>query len=147
MESLNLETGTKRIAINGDPGRIIKFNPRDVLFAKKFYKLIEDFKIKLAEYDKKIEDLDANQDTDELGIPVRFQDRLDLLIETSNWLRERIDWLFGEGTSKIAFGDEVELELFEQFFDGITPFISEAREEKIKPYINTATRQKRKVMK
>lgn len=134
MDSIKITTGEKRIAINDDPGRVIVFNPTDVLFAEKFYSLIGEFQTRLTEYEKRSEEIDQVQDVDGNGLPANLDQRLALMREACEYMRERIDYLFGAGTSHKAFGDTLELDVFQQFFEGITPFVKEARTEKIAQY-------------
>lgn len=143
METLQITTGEKRIAINGDESRVIAFNPNDVLFAEKFYRLINDFQSKLTEYQTRNDALDSGSELDPDGIPVNMPERLELLKEACTYIREKIDMLFGAGTSQKAFGDALELDMFSQFFSGMTPFISSVRNEKVAKYVNTATKPKR----
>jgi hypothetical protein len=134
MENLGIDNGLKRIQINNDPNRVIEFNPSDVLFAERFYKLVGDFDTKLEEYRHRLEKIDANQEVDHHGIPVNFHEKMNLVRETCMFFRAQIDFLFGEGTSQIAFGDELVLDAFAQFFKGISPFIQVARTEKVAKY-------------
>lgn len=134
MDSIRIETGEKRVSINDDSSRVIVFNPSDVLFAERFYKLMGEFETKLGEYEERTRELEASQELDENGLPVNAQERLDVLKETCVYVRERIDYLFGEGTAQTAFGDVANLDIFTQFFEGITPFIQNARAGKIAQY-------------
>lgn len=136
MESIHINTGVKRIAINDDPGRVIVFNPSDVAFAERFYRLIGEFQEKQADYQRRAEELDVNAVVDANGIPSNLADSLALLREACEFLRAKIDDLFGTGTSEKAFGDALSLDAFEQFFEGITPFVKTARSEKMTRYIN-----------
>jgi hypothetical protein len=144
LESLVITTGEKRLAINGDENRVIVFNPKDVLFAERFYNLIAEFKKALTEYKSRGADLDAENKTDEDKIPVNAGDRIALQVEICQFMREKVDYLFGAGTSQKAFGDAMEIEAFEQFFDGITPFIQSARAEKIAKYTSPASAKRNK---
>jgi hypothetical protein len=134
MDSLKINTGIKRIMINDDPDNIITFNPSDVAFAERFYSLISEFEGKLAEFKARSEAIDANTEVDINDIPVNLQDRLDLMRDACIYIRERIDHLFGDGTSQKVFGDVLNLDCFTQFFEGITPFIQTARSEKLAKY-------------
>jgi hypothetical protein len=60
------------------------------------------------------------------------------------FLEDRIDHLFGAGTSRKAFGDAMTLDMFEQFFTGIIPFVQTARSSKVARY---APGGKRRAMK
>ena len=50
-----------------------------------------------------------------------------LLEDTSKFLKERIDYVFGEGTSRPS---GTTIDMFEQFLDGITPYIQKSRDNK-----------------
>jgi hypothetical protein len=139
MDSIRIDTGIKRIAINDDPDRVIVFNPSDILFAEKFYKLVAEFEQKLGEYQQRAAALD-DAETDSNGLPVNMQARIDILRESCEYVRGRVDYLFGDGTSQKVFGDALSLDVFTQFFDGITPFIQSVRSEKIARYAATKKR-------
>jgi hypothetical protein len=136
MDSLRIDTGIKRVMINDDPSRVIEFSPEDVAFAEKFYSLIHAFETKQSEYDRRSKAIDENKAVDASGLPANVSDGLALLREVCEFMRGEIDGLFGAGTSQKAFGDARTLDMFVQFFDGITPFIKTARDEKVRRYLN-----------
>ncbi len=57
--------------------------------------------------------------------------------EINAFMRERIDYAFGEGASQIAFGDVVsyDFDIYSQFIDGVKPFIEPVRAAKVAAYI------------
>jgi hypothetical protein len=134
MDSIRIDTGVKKITINDGPD-YLEFNPADIIFAEKFYRLVHDFEDKKAEYTARAEAIDANKEIDANGVAKNIPDGLALLHEICSFTEERIDNLFGEGSSKKLFGDAMTLNMFEQFFTGITPFIQQVRISKIKRYI------------
>ena len=136
MESLRIDTGVKRVMINDDPNRVIVFNPSDVAFAERFYRLIGEFQDKQAEYQRRAEELEQNAVVNENGIPSNLAESLALLREACEFLRAKIDDLFGAGTSDKVFGDALSLDAFEQFFEGITPFVQTARSDKMTRYVS-----------
>lgn len=138
-DSITIQTGAKRILVNNDPNRVIEFNPSAVSFARRFYEMINDFQIKRKEYERRGKKLETDE-VDEFGIPVTFGANLDLTEEAFAYFRERIDLLFGTGTSQTAFGDDDEWDMFEQFFTGITPFIEQARSDKMAQYLTAKKR-------
>jgi len=144
MDSIKINTGEKRICINDDPNKVIIFNPSDVTFAERFYSLIGELETKLQEYKKRGEILDNVTALDSNDIPINLDARLALLRETCEYMRSKIDILFGADTSQKAFGDAMVLEMFEQFFTGITPYIQSVRAEKIAKYSNPVAEKKRK---
>lgn len=145
MESLHINTGEIRLCVNDDPDRVIAFNPTDISFAERFYGLLSEFEKKEKECRQKAEALQSNTETDSLGIPKSFGPALALLRETCGFLRQEIDKVFGLGTSQAAFGGANTLDMFEQFFDGITPFVQKAREKQVSKY--TAPASYRNVLK
>ena len=134
MDNLRIDSGLKRIMINDDPNRFIEFNHNDVLFAEKFYALIKVFEEQEVKFQERIEQIQKNEEKDAYGIPVNTQETLDFVVEVCNFLREQIDKVFGAGTSQTVFGETQSLEMFEQFFTGITPFIKSSRTEKVTKY-------------
>lgn len=141
MDSIKINTGEKRICINDDPARVIVFNPSDVLFAEKFYQLMGEFEQKLAEYQARSETIDENKQLDAHQLPINMEERISLLREACEYIRGRIDHLFGAGISQKAFGETLALDVFTQFFEGITPYIQSVREDRIAQY--SGARQKR----
>lgn len=134
MQSLHIDTGEIRLCVNDDPNRVISFNPTDISFAERFYGLLSEFEVKEKEYRQKAEALQENTEMGAFDIPKNFGSALALLRETSAFLREKVDEVFGAGTSQAAFGDANTLDMFEQFFEGITPFVQKAREKQVGKY-------------
>jgi hypothetical protein len=135
MDSIHITTNEKRIPITRDGRNVgeIVFNPSDVDFAERFYRIVADFEVKLKEYETGYSEIST--ETDEHGVPVHADDHLNLLRETCTYIKEKIDYVFGSGTSEIVFGSALVLDMFPQFFDGIKPFIQSARSEKIVKYL------------
>lgn len=136
MQSLQINTGEIKLAINDDPNRVIAFNPSNALFAERFYNLMGDFKSRLIEYRVRMDELEKHGDTDENGIVLNIQEHIDIVKEANNFMRAKIDDLFGVGTSQTVFGDALVMDAFTQFFEGILPFIQQARKDKINKYSN-----------
>lgn len=136
MDSLKINTGEKRIAVNGDENRVIVFNPSDVMFAERFYKLIGEFQERLTQYQAQAETLDQEAEVDENNIPLNLQARLKLVKEACTFVYEKMDVIFGAGTAQAAFQGAYNLDAVTQFFEGIMPYIQDARAEKIAKYTN-----------
>lgn len=134
MDSIHIDTGVKRIMINDDPNNVIEFNPADVAFAERFYGLLKDFEAKQAEYQRRAQEANEKNDLDENGIPVNLVENMTLMREACEFMRGKIDYLFGTGTSQKVFGDTLVLDQFAQFFQGMTPFIKSARQDKVDRY-------------
>lgn len=146
MESLDLKTNSKKLAItrDGEQTGVLTFDPSDVVFAEKFYNLIAEFQAKGKEYEPRAMALDGNTATDANGLPVNFGERIALLREVCEYIRARIDHLFGIGTSQAAFGDVYDTELIVQFLEGLKPFFQSARAAKIEKYTSTASAKRNK---
>lgn len=145
MDSIRIESGVKRISINDDPERVIEFNPSDVTFAERFYKLIGGFETKQNDYQARAEALDAQPvDLDANGLPANVGEKLAFMREVCEYMYQQIDYLFGEGTSQKVFEGVLSLETIGQFFEGITPFIQASRSERIAKY---APKKGKRVMK
>jgi hypothetical protein len=125
MDNLTIDTGVKRLTVNGDPNRVITFNPSDVVFAEKFYALMQDFSVKQAEFQTRTNEL-ANHDD--------LAGNIALMRDACEYMHAQIDNLFGAGTSRVVFGDALSLDAIAQLFEGLTPFIKSARDEKIAKY-------------
>ena len=140
-DSIRVDAGIKTILINDDPDREVSFNPLDILFAEKFYALLDEFHVKDVEYKKKIKELEEIEGEDEYGLPENMPETFKLFNEMLNYLFEKIDGLFGKGTSKIVFGEHRNFEMIQQFFEGLMPFIKKARSERIKQYTKPAEKK------
>ena len=143
MDEIKIISRKKRIAIRDEDDQVIgeiSFNPHDVAFAERFHEIYQEFASKQKEYEAKAKELDAaNADVDQNGIPRQFDQGIAFIREVCEFMYEKIDQLFGEGTSKIVFRDSLDVDMIGQFFEGITPFIEQARAEKIKGYFNKQT--------
>lgn len=144
--TLNLTTSEKRIPIVRDGVNVgsIVFNPNDVTFAERFYKVMGEFQEKYKEFSQRAKIIDANQALDENDLPVNANERIAFLRDACQYFRERIDILFGVGTSQIVFGDVMELEIFPQFLTGIAPYIQQARVSKVQQYTTPASAKRNK---
>jgi hypothetical protein len=142
MDSIRIDTGVKRIQINDGP-EFISFNPSDILFMEKLTVLLGELQSKQEEMKAREAEFESVQELDANGIPVNAKARLAFMRETCQYMRAQIDDLFGEGTSQIVFGNTLNLDLFGQFFEGITPFIKVARAAKLEKY---APQHKTRVM-
>lgn len=133
-DNIRIDSGIKRITINDDPNRVIEFNPEDVVFVERFYNLLSEFKSSEKDFLERAKQLDTETEKDEFGVPVNAAERIQLMKDLCDWCKEKIDHLFGEGTSKTVFGDANNIDMFIQFFEGITPFLESARNKKVNKY-------------
>lgn len=148
MDSIKINTGAKRIAINDDPERVLEFNPSDVAFAEKFYQLVKDFEEKQRGFEARAKSMDAQPaDLDDYGLPANVSEKLAFVREVCEYLYGKIDYLFGAGASQKIFGGVLSLEAVSQFFEGITPFIEATRREKVSKYTSHTSGTGKHVMK
>lgn len=142
--SLKITGRMLRIAVNDDPDRVISFDPADAMFAERFYSIYREFDGKRAELERRSVELDeGSTQLDENGIPTNVSEGLAFIREICDFMRNRIDYVFGAGTSQKAFGDSYNIESIVQFFDGMTPFVQKARSEKLLKYQVPVRRKRR----
>lgn len=141
--SLKIDDGKIRIAVNDDPDRVIAFNPNDINFIKRLYQMIGDFeeleqksKSKIAKIEKKL----GSTKNDVLAA----KDAIDMWDEIFDALDAALVELFGEGADKKITGGVRNQSVYEQFIDGITPFIQQARSEILEKYAHPAYKKKGK---
>ncbi len=132
--NLNINTGEIRLTINNDPSREIAFNPNDLGFVESFYDLISEFEKKSKEFEAKANGIEEETELDENGIYKNMKQRIGFTREVCQYLRDKLDGVFGAGTSNTVFGNVNTLDMFPEFFDGIIPFIQKVRSEKIAKY-------------
>jgi hypothetical protein len=149
VDALQITTDEKRLPVKRDGKDVgeLVFNPADILFAEKFYKIVGEFETKTGEFQSRSDAIEADGGMDAHGLPLNAPARLALLRETCEFVRGRIDYLFGEGTALMVFGEAMSLDAFSQFFSGITPYIKTTRAEKIAQYIPPAKNGKRRTRK
>lgn len=128
MDSLQVRTGQVSLRILDDDGEergIFRFNPEDIESAKRVLALQDELHAKLEEFGKRNEECES------------AEDRVELLSETVNYLRNIIDDCFGVGTSDLVFGTARSLSMFSDFITGITPYYSKASKERTEKYRKT----------
>lgn len=137
MDTLQISTGEKKIPVVRDGVSVgeITFNPQDVVFAEKFYRLINEFQMQFAQYQARARELEQDQTTDENGIPVHLDQQIALTKEACQFAYEQIDTLFGAGISAMVFGESFVPDTIIQFFNGIAPFVQKVRAEKVAKYV------------
>ena len=128
MESLQIRTGQKQLQIlddNGNVRGIFTFNPEDIDAAKRMFDIKQELTIKQQEFNIRAAEVKNEEES------------FKLLYEIVYYFEAKIDECFGEGTSKVLFGEARTLSMFEDFFTGIAPYYekaSEARKSKYKKH-------------
>jgi len=146
MDSIRVDLGEKHVAINDDPSRVITFNPNNLIMAEKFERLYSDFQEKRAEIESRAAEIEKNDTADENGVLLNMQERIDIFRELNEYIRGKIDDIFGAGTSQIVFGDFMSFDfvVYKQFLDGIMPFFQSARGAKVAQYSSKSYQRKGK---
>jgi hypothetical protein len=145
MPNLRIDSGAVELTINDGP-EVLIFNPSDINFAKGFYNLLKTFNSKQKEYEERARVIDANTTLDADGLPANIADGMALIDDICNFTFEQIDLLFGKGASKKVFGELRTINMFEQFFQGITPYLRSARAPMIEKYVKHSKRKAGAVM-
>lgn len=138
IPTIQIDTGEKRVQITRDgksAGELV-FIPSDILFAERFYALLDELNAKLVEF-RLLQAQFKQTKPDEL--PSDMPERIALQRDLCEYMREKIDHIFGKGTSQILFGEVRNLDVYKQFFDGILPFFKLARAERVAQYTTVAS--------
>lgn len=125
MDSLQVRTGVVSLKILDDAGEergIFKFNPTDIESAKKVVEL-------QGELEERQKDFETRATTCETT-----EQKINLLEESVSYFEELVDKCFGEGSSKLLFGDAKTLSMFDDFFNGIIPYYKKASEQRMEKY-------------
>jgi len=133
MDSLQISSGIKRIEIldeNKKVKGVIEFNPEDTGFANQFYSLIHE----IHKFEQKHAALFENKELDKLGLPKNSPERISLFSEFDEYIRERVDSMFGDNAAEYVFGKTVTFSKFAQLVEGVTPYFSVVRKEKTDKY-------------
>lgn len=125
MKKLKIDTGSISLEVedgNGNIRGVFTFNPGDISSAKKFYELLGEIETKQSEFETREE---ACQNDEE---------RINLLSDLIDYLNESIDKCWGAGSSKILFGDDKTLTMYEDFMEGILPYYDKASKNRQSKY-------------
>lgn len=126
MESLKIRTGQVNLQILDDYGNergIFSFNPEDVANAKRFMEIQKELVDKQAEFEQR----ESKCKDDE--------SKVNLLNEIVDYFEQAIDSCWGEGSSKLLFGEAKTLSMFSDFFEGIAPYYEEASKKRKAKYL------------
>lgn len=133
MPNINIGNEIK-LTINNDPERVIHFDPSRVEFAEGFYGLLQKLDQMEKDYLAKMTELEKEKDVDVYGVPVNEGKKLTLLRALCDELKAETDKIFGPGTSETVFRGASSLAMFEDFFNGLAPYVQKARADKIQKH-------------
>lgn len=133
MNTLRIRTGEIKLAILDDDGEqrgIFRFNPEDIHAAQKVMEIQKELPEKQKEFENKITSA------------TETEEQVKLLNEFVEYFEGLIDTCFGEGSSKLLFGDYKTISMFSDFFDGIAPYYEKASKDRIAKYKKLAKSSK-----
>lgn len=125
MESLKIRTGRVKLQVLDDTGEvrgIFSFNPTDVESAKQIIAIQSEFTDKSKEFEARSK------------VCTEPKEQIKLLDEIVTYFKDMIDKCFGDGSSDILFGSDKSLEMFFDFFEGITPYYEKASKDRMSKY-------------
>ncbi len=150
VNSLKIDDGKIRLAINDDPKRVIAFNPNDMGFIEKIYRLVSDYQGMEAKYERVVAENGGLVKRDVLRRQLEEEGRADVIdealkiaTELFSKIDQSLDDLFGEGAAQKITDGARSFHIYEQFFDGIAPFIQISRAEVLEKYNHPAYTRKK----
>ena len=137
MPQLNITTKNINLEVvrDGEHVGVISFDPHDLIFVERFYELISVFEKEIEKYSRQYLLLQKDNSLDKAGVPKNMKKRIDVTKKACEYVRGAIDKVFGDGAAQIAFGDNMNIETYYQFFQGVTPHVQQARAETMKDYL------------
>lgn len=124
IQSINFEEGYKEFSINGDPERVIKFNPTDFAIIER----AQTARKEIVEASKSIKD-EEDEDIEKTAELIKKVDAI---------IKEKVDYIFGYKISDIVFGLQSPLAtkngitLVERFISGAMLIVQKEIEEEQK---------------
>jgi hypothetical protein len=94
-----------KIAIDGDEGKVIEFNPNDMLLSNRITEFMVNVQTKQDEMTKKAEALDAGEQPADGALPANIKDVLAFNQEVADYFTGELDDIFGKGASAKLFGE------------------------------------------
>lgn len=135
--SLKIDLNNIKLLINDGPD-FIEFNPDDILFIEGFYSLIEQFQLKQVQYQELLDKVDPTLTTP-AGLPLSAADTIAAMKDICTFARNKMDEIFGKGTSQKLFGNLLAFAPIEQFFTGILPYVKQRRATRLKEFLPPAS--------
>ena len=110
--TIQISTGAVKLKFTDDFGElrgVLKVNPSDIGEANKIFTLSMELEERQSEYEKKIKQAKTEKE------------QLEILLESCEYLKKSIDYIYGAGSSLMLFGEANTFRMFEDFFKRITP--------------------------
>lgn len=127
MDILKINTGAISLKVvdeNDNERGVFRFNPNDIGAANKFFELMQEINTKQLQFQQKEAQI-KDDDT---------KSKLDLACEVIDYFKNKIDEIFGAGSSQLLFGDAKTIEMFSDFFNAIAPYYEKSSQERINKY-------------
>lgn len=118
--------------IDGDPTRVVRFNPNSIETRNKLYELGRLAAQKETEMNAKAKEIEALDGETEDGFPKSAEAGLSFMKEVASSFMSEIDCVFGEGTSEKVFRYGFDFESFIVFLEFVTSKMQDFSGEKIK---------------
>lgn len=129
MDRIRVNTGEKKIEVN-DNGDFITINFSDHDFLARFFSMLDRVEALAKDAEPKEAEIRANLLDDNTSL-IRALSALDNEIHRA--IMAEVDGLFGPDTCKKIFGDIVPgIELYDDFFNQLQPYIQQFGEERAK---------------
>ena len=141
MEKLNLSKRVE-IEINGDPERVIRFNPEDVHLRARLFEFSRLAAQKEKEIQAKAAEIEALSGEDDNGIPNQAMPTVALMVEYADFFMTQIDDVFGDGTSKKVFADGFDFDSATIFLKYVLEKLGGTSEQKIEQRLSKKTNKK-----
>lgn len=132
MQNLNFDDGYKKFTINGDPDRVVSFNPADYNILERFEQAQRNIESAQAELTK---DIALNEDGTSAS---DAEDAVELIGKVNTLIKEQTDFIFNGAVSETIYGNQSPISsikgklLFERFFESVIPLISKEIEKEQK---------------
>lgn len=152
MDKLQIASGKKRIQITDENDKekgVLEFNPSEMVFIEKYQTLMIGFQEKSIIIEKLLEDIKSRigkGNFDEGGDETRevSKSAFETIKELYDFFDNELNILFGEGTTAMLFSTPRDLGEYNQFLEGISPYIQEVRAKKVEKYASPRVKGKKK---
>lgn len=137
MEPIKISTGKIKIPLLIDDERtvVLEIDPDDLLFYERFYHYYQEVQEKSVYFTERMKSIQAGlPDEDDISNE-DFEQQRKLIEETCDFMKEKINGLFGEGTYESIFGTKKNIFAVSEFMTAILPAITTKRKEKIDKFM------------
>lgn len=126
MQNLVIDDGLKEFTINGDPNRVIRFNPSDLNLLERF----DQAEKTIDEEQKKLqEDIELKANGEPAENQEDIEESIEVIRKVNKLIKDQIDFIFDSDVSDVVFGNQSPMStvkgkpLFERVFDAIRPVL------------------------